>query len=142
MTATAGNIVRVHYTGRLDDGTVFDSSEGREPIEFTLGSERVIPGLSAAVTGMEVGEEKRVTIPSADAYGPRDDGMMVTVSRADLPADQDLEVGQQLEMATPDGKSFNVVVVGVDPGNVRLDANHPLAGLDLTFDLRLVSVAP
>jgi peptidylprolyl isomerase len=146
--AKAGDKVRVHYTGRLEDGSVFDSSECHEdecgcesgPLEFTIGEGNVIPGFDRAVTGMDVGEEKTVTIPVEDAYGERLEQMVAQVPRADLPADLTPEVGMQLEVTQEDGHSFPVLITEMTDATVTLDANHPLAGRALTFDLRLVEV--
>lgn len=138
--ATEGDTVKIHYTGKLEDGTVFDSSEGREPLEFTLGEGRVIPGFESAVEGMEEGEEKTAEVPAGDAYGPRRDDLVLTVPRGQLPDDMEPEVGQQLQMKTDDGNTFNVVIVETGEESVELDANHPLAGKDLTFDIELVEV--
>lgn len=139
--ATNGDTVQVHYTGRIDDGTVFDSSQDREPLAFTLGSGKVIPGFEAAVVGMKEGEEKTVTIPSGEAYGPRSDELVHKVERTRLPADLDPEVGQHLHLQTPDGQTVQVQVVQVSDEEVHLDANHPLAGQDLTFDIELVGIS-
>lgn len=137
--AKQGDTVRVHYTGTLDDGRVFDSSEGRDPIEFTIGSGQVIGGFDSAVKGMQAGEERRVTIAAADAYGPRSDERVVTVDRAQLPDDLDPSVGQQLQMSQ-NGQTFRVTVADVSDDSVVVDANHPLAGQDLTFELKLVEI--
>jgi peptidylprolyl isomerase len=137
--AQPGNTVRVHYTGRLDDDRVFDSSEGREPLEFTLGQGRVIPGFEEAVVGMEVGEEKTVRIPADRAYGPHRDEMVAEVSRSQIPPEIYPEVGQQLRMSQQ-GQSFVVTVTDVNDASVTIDGNHPLAGEDLTFDLELVEI--
>lgn len=136
--ATDGNTVRIHYTGRLDDGTVFDSSKGRDPLEFVLGAGQVIPGFDQAVTGMETGEEKTVTIPAGEAYGPRRDDLVINLGRAEIPDGLDPKVGQRLQMSTKDGQTFQVTVAESSDTNVVLDANHPLAGKDLTFDIHLV----
>jgi peptidylprolyl isomerase len=136
--ATDGNTVRIHYTGRLDDGTVFDSSEGRDPLEFVLGAGQVIPGFDQAVTGMETGEEKTVTIPAGEAYGPRRDDLVINLGRAEIPEGLDPKVGQHLQMATKEGQTFQVTVAEATDTNVILDANHPLAGKDLIFDIHLV----
>lgn len=141
MAAAQGDVVHIHYTGRLDDGTVFDSSEGREPLEFVLGSGQVIPGFDDAVTGMEVGESKTVTIPAHRAYGVKRDELILDFPRSELPAGIEPQVGQHLQMSTPDGQAFQVEVVGASPEGVVLDANHPLAGKDLTFDIELVAAA-
>lgn len=137
--AKAGDTVLIHYTGTLEDGSVFDSSRGRDPLEFTLGEGQVIPGFESAVTGMEVGEEKTVTIPADDAYGPRRDELMLTVDRAQFPPNIQPSVGQQLQMSQGN-ESFVVTVRDVQDGSVTLDANHPLAGEDLTFALELVEI--
>ncbi len=138
--ATNGNTVQVHYTGRIDDGTVFDSSQDRDPLAFTLGSGKVIPGFEEAIVGMKEGEEKTVTIPSGQAYGPRSDELIHEVERTRLPEDLEPEVGQHLHLQTPDGETVQVQVAQVSEEVVHLDANHPLAGRDLTFDIELVSI--
>ncbi|RMH00539.1 MAG: peptidylprolyl isomerase [Deltaproteobacteria bacterium] len=135
--ATQGNTVRVHYKGTLDDGTVFDSSEGIDPIEFTLGEGIVIPGFEQAVLGMSPGESKTIKIPSAEAYGEHRSDLVVKVPRAALP--EGVEVGMRLEAGEP-GNSFEVVVTEIAADSATLDANHPLAGQDLTFDLTLVEI--
>ena len=137
--AGRGDTVRIHYTGTLDDGSVFDSSRGRRPLEFTVGSGQVIPGFDAAVTGMAPGEEKTVTIPAAQAYGDRREDHEMTVERAQLPDDIDPVVGDQLQMS--DGQNqFLVRVSATTKETVTLDANHPLAGKDLTFALELMEI--
>ena len=140
-SATHGDTVRIHYTGRLDDGKVFDSSVGRQPLEFKLGSGQVIGGFDSAVTGMEAGEDKTVTIRAADAYGPHRQDLLLPVPRTDLPDGFDPQVGQQVQMSTPDGQTVQVTVAGADDEGLLLDANHPLAGQNLTFDIQLVSVS-
>jgi len=139
MTAKAGDTVRVHYTGSLDGGEVFDSSRGRDPLEFTIGAGQVIAGFEEAVAGMEVGQERRVTIPSERAYGARREELMVTVGRSELPPTMEPTVGQQLEMRQG-SRRMVVRVAEVTAEEVLLDANHPLAGQDLTFDLELVEI--
>lgn len=137
--ARTGDTVRVHYTGKLEDEQVFDSSSGREPLEFTLGEGRVIPGFERAVEGMEVGEARTVTIPSVEAYGPRRDEMVATIERTQFPPDIEPQVGQQLQM-NQNGQTIPVRVAEVSEQSVTLDANHPLAGRDLTFELELVEI--
>jgi FKBP-type peptidyl-prolyl cis-trans isomerase 2 len=139
--AKQGDTVRVHYTGTLEDGQEFDSSRGLDPLTFTIGAGAVIPGFDDAVTGMAVGDEKRVTIPAADAYGPRRDELTVRIPRTELPPDLELEEGTQLRMEQDD-QSLVVTVRELDDETVTLDANHPLAGESLTFDLRLVEIVP
>jgi peptidylprolyl isomerase len=137
--AKSGDTVRIHYKGTLEDGTVFDSSQGREPLEFTLGTGQVIPGFEQAVQGMTPGDKKAVTIPSEEAYGPRRDEQVMTVNRGDFPPHIEPEVGQQLQLQQGD-QSMVVRVAEVSDSQVKLDANHPLAGQDLTFELELVEI--
>lgn len=138
--AKEGDTVSIHYTGRLDDGTVFDTSEDREPLEFTLGEGKVIPGFESAVLGMEEGETKTTTIPSDDAYGDRRDDLVLDVPEEQLPEDLEPEVGQTLQMRAGDGQTFQVVVTDIGDQSVEVDANHPLAGKDLTFDIELLDI--
>jgi peptidylprolyl isomerase len=138
--AKQGDNVKVHYTGRLEDGTVFDSSQDRDPLEFTLGEGQVIPGFEEAVQGMGEGESKTTTIAADEAYGPRRDDLILPVERDRFPEDVDPEVGQPLQMQTNDGQVVQVVVQEIKEGIVMLDANHPLAGQDLTFDIELVKL--
>ena len=123
-----------------EDGTVFDTSENREPLEFTLGEGNVIPGFEKAVQGMEEGESKTATIPTDEAYGQRRDDLVLSVSKEQLPADLDPQVGQRLQMQAGDGQTFQVVISEVEDESVEVDANHPLAGEDLTFDIELVEI--
>ncbi len=137
--AKAGDTVSVHYTGTLSDGTVFDSSVGREPFTFTVGAGQVIPGFDAAVEGMQVGERKTVTIPADEAYGQRVEEAMLRVPREQFPAEIDAQPGLRLVMQRADGQQIPVVVAEVTEEYVLIDANHPLAGQDLTFEIELVS---
>lgn len=139
--AKPGDTVRIHYTGKLEDGTVFDSSIDREPIEFTIGAGRVIPGVEEAVTGMAPGESKSATIPPEQAYGPRHEEMIATVEREQLPTHITPAVGQQLAVEQQDGRQFTVTVTEVSDRTVTIDANHELAGKSLVFDLELVEVS-
>jgi len=142
MTAAQpGNTVQMHYTGSLEDGTVFDSSQGRDPLSFEVGSGQIIPGLDAAVAGMTVGEEKTVTIPAQEAYGAHHPERVQAVPRAQFPDHIPTEVGTQLQVQTPDGQTVPVVIADVNEEAVTLDANHPLAGKDLTFAVSIVAVA-
>jgi len=139
--AKAGDTVQVNYTGRLADGTIFDTSIGRAPLEFTLGKGEMIPGFENAVFGMKVGEKKTVTIPSADAYGSHQDALVIQVSRDKLQTSQEIAVGQVLNLTSSDGQQFQFLVTNIsDNGTVTLDANSPLAGKDLIFDIELVSI--
>jgi len=139
-TAASGDTVRVHYTGKLDDGTVFDASEGRDPLAFQLGTGQVIPGFDQAVDGMRVGESKTVRIPAEEAYGARRDELLIEVPSEQLPDDLEVEVGTRLHMRGPDGGAVPVTVVDKRDAGVTLDANHPLAGQALTFELQLVGI--
>lgn len=136
----AGDTVHLHYTGTLLDGTTFDSSEGSEPLAFEVGSGQIIPGLDVAIPGMKVGDKKVVKIGADDAYGQSNPEMRQAVPREGIPADIPLEVGLQLQMQTPDGQAMPVTVVEMDEATVTLDANHPLAGKDLQFDIELVKI--
>ena len=139
--AKNGDTVKIHYTGKLQDGTVFDSSSDREPLKFSIGSGQVIPGFEEAVTGMTVGEKKTALIPCDKAYGERNPSMVMIVDRKHVPADIDPEVGLRLQVGSPSGELINVTVIEVNDKNITLDANPPLAGEDLTFELELVEIA-
>lgn len=142
MTAAKrGDNVKVHYTGRLTDGSIFDSSAGSDPLSFTLGSGQVIEGFDEAVAGMAVGDKKTVFIPVAKAYGERNDELVITAPLAQVPPDLNPELGMRLEMGSPDGQLLRVVVTELTDTDITLDANPPLAGQDLTFDLELVEIA-
>ncbi len=141
MTAIKqGDTVRIHYTGTLLDGKVFDSSDGRDPLEFVVGSGQIIPGLDSAMPGLSVGEKKRVEIACADAYGPINPAMRQSIPREGISDDIPLEPGSQLQMQAPDGQVLPVTVVEADEATVTLDANHPLAGQDLIFDIEVVAI--
>ena len=138
--AKAGDTVRIHYTGTLEDGSTFDSSAGRAPLEFTVGSGQIIPGLDKAVPGMSVGDTKTVEVGHAEAYGPRNPDAQQSVPRETIPDDIPVDPGTRLQMRTQDGREVAVVVVHADETEVVLDANHPLAGKDLTFQIELVEI--
>ncbi len=138
--ANDGDRVRVHYTGRLDDESEFDTSRGGEPLEFTLGEGSVIPGFEKAVRGMEPGEEVETRIPAEEAYGERRDDLTLTVSRGEIPPELEPEVGGQLRMKTGDGHEFVVTITDVGDEHVTLDANHPLAGEALNFQIELIEI--
>ena len=138
--AGTGDTVRVHYTGTHDDGTVFDTSSGREPLEFTIGSGQVIPGFDSAVDGMSPGDSETVKIPAEQAYGPHREEMMLEVDRAQVPAELDPQVGERLEIKQQDGQSIPVTVTAITETLITLDGNHPLAGQALTFEIELVEV--
>ena len=139
--AKEGDKVKVHYTGKLEDGTVFDTSENRPPLEFEIGKGNVIPGFEQGVVGMELNDKKTVTIPADSAYGQRRDELSVEVSKGDFPPDIDPNIGQQLQIKRPDGNVIDVTITNVDGDKVTLDANHPLAGKTLVFDIELVEIA-
>ena len=138
--ATSGDTVRIHYTGTLDDGSTFDSSRERDPLEFKLGSGQVIAGFDAAVEGMTVGEAKTVNIPADQAYGTHDPSRAQSFPRDKIPANIPLEIGTQLQLQSAQGHPIQVRVAEVTDEAVVLDANHPLAGKDLTFDIELVEI--
>jgi FKBP-type peptidyl-prolyl cis-trans isomerase 2 len=140
VQAQAGDLVRVHYTGRLADGTTFDTSMEREPLEFTLGAGEIIPGFEQAVLGMTAGESKTVTILVDQAYGPHRAERVIDVERHHLPPDLQPEIGQRHHMTRPDGMTITVIVTTLTETQVTLDANHPLAGRDLIFDIMLVEI--
>ena len=139
--ATEGNTVKVHYTGKLDDGTVFDSSEGREPLEFTIGQGQMIPGFERGVVGMEVGETRTLVIAADQAYGiHRPDGVF-ELDRSEIPTTIPLEVGMQLQATGPGGQPVTMTVAALSEDKVTMDANHPLAGKDLTFEIEVVEIS-
>ena len=138
--AKSGDTVKVHYKGKLDDGSVFDSSEGRGPLEFTIGEGKIIPGVEEAIIGMSPDETKEATMPPEKAYGQYRDEMVIEVDKSQFPEDIDPEPGQQLELKQPDGQHVVVTVTNISGENVTLDANHPLAGKQLTFELVLEEI--
>jgi len=138
--AKSGDTVKIHYTGTLDDGTEFDSSAGREPLEFSLGSGQVIAGFDNAVDGMTLGDSKTVTIPPDEAYGERHEQLVQEVPKTSLPDDMKPEVGMQLQSQSPDGQVMNLVIAEVNEDSITVDANHALAGKALTFAIELVEI--
>lgn len=139
-TIKSGDTVRIHYTGTLTTGETFDSSDGRDPLEFKVGSGMVIPGLDVALPGMSVGEKKTVNIAADQAYGPRHEEGIQAVPKADFPPEIPLEVGLQLQMQTPDGRAMPVTITEISDTEVTLDANHQLAGKDLIFDIEIMGI--
>lgn len=135
-----GDQVKVHYTGKLTDGTIFDSSEGRDPLAFTIGKGMMIPGFEKGVLGMALNEEKTLIIEPADAYGELRDDMIAEVPMAQLPPDIKAEVGMELMSQTPDGQQLVVKIVEVNDDSIKVDANHPLGGKTLTFDIKVVEI--
>ncbi len=136
----SGDKIKVHYHGKLNNGETFDSSQGREPLEFEVGSGMVIKGFDDGVTGMTVGEKKTINIPFVEAYGPSNHEMVIDMPKDRFPEDMELEVGMPLMMSNGGGQNFQVVVTEIKEDAVMLDANHPLAGKDLIFDLELVEI--
>ncbi|HUR10026.1 MAG TPA: peptidylprolyl isomerase [Flavitalea sp.] len=136
-----GDTVKVHYHGRLSDGTTFDSSTGRDPLQFEVGSGQVIKGFEDGVTGMNVGDKKTIQIGVEDAYGPKDENMLVEFPKTNFPEDLKPEVGMQLNMTNGGGQVIPVTIVEVGEESVILDANHPLAGQDLIFDIEIMEIA-
>jgi peptidylprolyl isomerase len=139
--AKNGDTVTVHYTGKLEDGMVFDSSANRDPLQFTLGEGLLIPGFEQAVLGMSPGESKTAEVSADQAYGPHREEMVVEIDLQEFPPHLQPEVGQQLQIPQSDGRVARLAVIAVSEQKVTLDANHPLAGRDLTFDIRLLEIA-
>jgi len=138
--AKKGDKVKVHYHGKLTNGETFDSSTGREPLEFEIGSGMVIKGFDSGVTGMNVGDKKTINIPYNEAYGPRNPEMLIEIPKENFPKDLDLEIGLPLMVNNESGQSFQVIISQIKDATVVLDANHPLAGEDLIFELELVEI--
>lgn len=138
--ANYGDLVKVDYTVKLQDGTVFDTSIGKTPLEFTLGSDKIISGFTKAVLGMRVGETKTVTIPPDDAYGSSHEELIVEVPRSEIRAGVIPEVGMEMQQVAEDGSVITAVITEMTPTTVTLDANHPLAGKEITVDIKLLSI--
>ncbi|MCJ8330921.1 MAG: FKBP-type peptidyl-prolyl cis-trans isomerase [Lentisphaeria bacterium] len=139
--AEDGNTVKIHYKGTLDDGSVFDSSEGRDPLEFKVASGMVIKGFDDAVRGMKVDETKTTRIPPVDAYGEKNDEMVISVPKEMLPPDMDVKIGDKLQMTTQEGQPVPVTIVEMGDDELKVDANHELAGQALTFEITLVEIS-
>jgi len=135
-----GDTVKIHYTARLKDGNVFESSKGHVPFQFKVGDGSVIPGLEKAVIGMKVGESKTVEVPPEDAFGPRYEELIFKVDRSSIPSDIEPFIGQNLQMQHPDGGYINLTVTDITEDTVTLDANHPLAGNMIIFDVELIEI--
>jgi peptidylprolyl isomerase len=140
MAAKKGDKVKVHYTGRLDNGDVFDSSVNKEPLEFQLGTGQMIPGFENAIMGLDEGEKITTTVPADEAYGERRDDLMFNVPRSNIPENIDPQVGQKLSIKQPDGQMIPVTVANIKEDAIIIDANHPLAGRDLIFEIELVGI--
>ena len=139
-SAESGSAVRVHYTGTLDDGNVFDSSRERDPLEFTIGSGQLIKGFEDTVLGMTAGDVRTVKIQAAEAYGDRRDELVITINKQQFPENISPAEGLQLDLKSPDGSVLNAIITAVEEESVILDANHPLAGKDLNFDIELIEI--
>jgi peptidylprolyl isomerase len=135
-----GDTVKVHYTGTLEDGSVFDTSVESEPLEFTLGQGEMIPGFEQAIIGMKVGESKTTKIPAEQAYGEYRDDLLIVIDRSQLPEDLEPKVGQQLQVTQTDGKTIIVPITDVSETTITVDANHFLAGKDLIFEIKLIEI--
>lgn len=138
--AQRGDTVKVHYTGKLDDGTVFDTSEGKDPLEFKIGTNKIISGFQNGVVGMVVGDSKTVNIPADDAYGPRNEKLVAVIGHERFPEEMQPEIGQRLQLVQQDDRKIFATVTGISESGVTIDANHFLAGKDLTFDIELVEI--
>ncbi len=135
-----GHKVSVHYTGTFEDGEIFDSSKDRGPLDFEVGAGQMIKGFDAAVVGMKVGDAKQITLAPEDAYGPRNDEMMIDLPRTSFPEDMEITEGMQLQLTNPDGQPVPAMVAVIGEENVTMDVNHPMAGKTLTFDIEIVEV--
>ncbi len=138
--AKSGDTVKIQYTGRLDDNSVFETSVDRDPIQLTIGQGGTIPALEEAIIGMETGESKTIEISAEQAYGIHHKELVHTVSRKVLPADMEPEIGKRLKAISVDGREFPVTIRDISEKTVTMDTNHPLAGKDLTFDIELVEI--
>jgi len=139
--AENGNTVKIHYTGKYEDGTVFDSSRERDPLEFTIGEGKTIVGLEECAVGMAPGDTKKITLAPDKAFGDRDEDMVQAIERSQIPEEVELEVGMPLQVQSPAGETYMVRVVELDEASVTLDGNHPLAGQTLSFEIEMVEVA-
>ncbi len=140
MTIEAGNQVSVHYTGTFEDGEVFDSSQGRDPLTFEVGAGQMIQGFDQAVLGMKEGESKKITLVPEEAYGPRNEELLVDIPSANFPEDMKLEVGMMLQLTNQQGQPVPATVAEIGDENVKMDVNHPMAGKTLNFDIEIVEV--
>jgi peptidylprolyl isomerase len=138
--AKNGDTVKVHYTGKVDDGAVFESTLNHDPVQFVIGQEERIPGFEQALVGMSPGDRKTTRVPADEAHGPHNKELLVVVNRNEFPADLKPETGQWIKVSQPDGSNLILTVIDVCESSVTLDANHPLAGKDLTFDIQLIEI--
>ncbi len=139
--AKNGDTVKVHYTGKLENGEVFDTSKERQPLEFRIGGGELIPGFEEGIIDMEIGEKKNITIPSEKAYGPKREELIIKIAKENLPDDIKPAIGNQLQVNQKDGNIINLTITGIDEDTITLDANHPLAGYDLFFEVELMEIA-
>ena len=140
MTIEAGNQVSVHYTGTFEDGEIFDSSQDREPLSFEVGAGQMIEGFDQAVVGMKVGESKKITLAPEEAYGPRNEELLIDFPMANFPEDMKVEVGMMLQLTNQDGQPVPATVAEINEESVKMDVNHPMAGKTLNFDIEIVEV--
>lgn len=140
ICAKYGDTVKIHYTGKCEDGTVFETSRDNEPLKFTIGKGHIISGLEEAIIGMRPGESKTIKVPSIRAHGPYNEDLIVVVERSEFPPNLRPKIGQKLDICQDDGNTILVTVTDVSADEVTLDINHPLAGKDLMFDLQLVEI--
>lgn len=140
MTIEAGNQISVHYTGTFEDGEVFDSSQGRDPLSFEVGAGQMIEGFDQAVVGMKVGESKKITLAPEEAYGPRNEELLMDFPMANFPEDMKVEVGMMLQLTNQDGQPVPATVAEINEESVKMDVNHPMAGKTLNFDIEIVEV--
>lgn len=140
--AKYGDTVKIHYTGKLEDGTIFDTSINRAPLRFTIGEGSIISGLEEAVVGMEPGELKVIKVPSNKAHGPYDEELIVVIDRYEFPSDLEPRVGHQFDICQVDGRTVVVTVTNITEQEITLDVNHPLAGKDLIFHFQLLEIVP
>lgn len=141
MTADIGKTVKFNFVGTLSDGSEFDSTAGKGPVEVELGTQTLMPALEQALIGMEAGETKTTTVPAVDAFGPRNDDLILDIEREKIPAEIELAAGTRLTATGANGEAIHLTVIKFDDASVTVDSNHPLAGKDLTFQLELVDVA-
>ena len=139
--AKSGDTVKVHFVGKLEDGTVFDTSSGKDPLQFTIGEGSLIQGFEESIVGMKVGESKNTSVPMENAFGPRVDELVVEINRDKFPEDAELTVGEQIQIPQSGGEDINVTIANISEASVTLDANHPLAGKTLLFDIELLEIA-
>ncbi len=140
MTIEAGNQISVHYTGTFEDGEIFDSSQGRDPLSFEVGAGQMIQGFDEAVVGMKNGESKRITLAPEEAYGPRNEELLIDIPNSNFPEDMKLEVGMMLQMSNQEGQPVPATVAEINEESVKMDVNHPMAGKTLNFEIEIIDI--